>query len=60
MAQFTVEVWGRSHTITVYQTSASVWIAVGDYIGEVLEAQGRSESTAAKRWREAARYRGNL
>jgi hypothetical protein len=60
MAQVIVEVWGKSHSISVYQKSKSVWIAVGDYMGERLEAQGRSESTAANRWREAARYKGNL
>jgi hypothetical protein len=59
MAQVTVEVWKKAYTITVHQKSKSVWIAVGDYMGERLEAQGRSESAAANRWREAARYKGN-
>jgi hypothetical protein len=33
---------------------------VGTYMGERIEVQGRSQSTAAKRWAEAARYKGNL
>jgi hypothetical protein len=44
--------------LETYQRSKSVWIAVGDYMGERLEAKDRSESTAIKRWVEAARYRG--
>lgn len=59
MAQLTVMVWGKPHTITVYRKSKSIWIAVGNYMGDHLEAQGRSEPTAAKRWREAARYKSN-
>jgi hypothetical protein len=60
MAQFTVEVWKKTYTISVYQKSKSVWVAVGDHMGERLEAQGRSESTAKNRWCEATRYKGNL
>jgi hypothetical protein len=59
MANHIVQVWGKPYTITIVQQSKSVWIAVGDYMGDRLEAQGRSESTAAKRWAEAARYKGN-
>ncbi len=60
MAEHKVTVWNKPYTISVYQKSKTVWIAVGDYMGERLEAQGRSESTAAHRWSEAARYKGNL
>jgi hypothetical protein len=59
MTQLTVEVWGEPQMISVYQKSKSVWIAIGNYMGDHLEAQGRSEPTAVKRWREAARYKGN-
>ena len=47
MAEHKVTVWNKPYTISVYQKSKTVWIAVGDYMGERLEAQGRSESTAA-------------
>jgi hypothetical protein len=54
-----VRVWDVPHEITVYQKSKSVWVAVGDYMGERVEVNGSSASAAAKHWQEAARYRGN-
>jgi len=54
-----VNVWNKPHEIDVYQKSKSVWIAVGEYMGERLEVKGRTESQAANNWREAARYKGN-
>ena len=54
-----VKVWDEPHEIDVYQKSKSVWIAVGEYMGERLEVKGRTESQAANNWREAARYKGN-
>ena len=59
MAKHVVKVWEEPYEITVVQKSKSVWIAVGKYLGKTIEAQGRSESSAAAHWREAARYRGN-
>ncbi|HZO48499.1 MAG TPA: hypothetical protein VFB68_21630 [Xanthobacteraceae bacterium] len=56
----TVEVWGKRHTISVSQTSKSVWVAVGDYMGKRIEVKDRSEGSAIKQWCEAARYKGNL
>ena len=58
-SQHTVTVWGKPEVVTAYQKSKSVWIAVGDYMGERLEAKGSSASSAAKHWREAAQYKGN-
>ena len=55
----TVKVWDKPHAITVYRKSKSVWIAVGEYMGERLEVKGRTESQAMNNWREAARYKGN-
>lgn len=54
-----VRVWGELHKITVYHKSKSVWVAVGDYMGEQIEVEGSSASSAAKLWMETARYRGN-
>jgi hypothetical protein len=59
MAEHRVTVWDRIYTVDVHKTSKSVWRAVGEYEGEHIETQDRSETTALKRWREAARYRGN-
>jgi hypothetical protein len=55
----TVRVWDKPHEIDVYQKSKSVWIAVGDYMGQRVEIKDRSLSSAAKAWAAAARYRGN-
>ena len=52
-------VWDKPHTITVYQKSKSVWEAVGEYMDQRISVTDRSESIAVKRWKEAARYKGN-
>ena len=57
--QRTVYAWDKPYVISVHQKSKSVWIAVGDYMGERIEVKDRSATAAAKRWAEAARYRGN-
>lgn len=54
-----VKVWDKPHTISVYQKSKSVWIAVGECGGERLEVKGTSEGSATKLWVDAARYRSN-
>ena len=55
----TVTVHNKPHEIDVYQKSKSVWVAVGEYMGERLEVKGSTESQATSAWREAARYKGN-
>ncbi len=54
-----VEVWGKSYIVITRQKSKSVWIAVGDYMGKRIEVKDRSEATAIKGWRDAARFKGN-
>ncbi|HEX4761793.1 MAG TPA: hypothetical protein VFU87_03260 [Sphingomicrobium sp.] len=54
-----VMVWDEPYRVAVYQQSKAVWIAVGMYKGERIETKDRTESTALKRWKEAATYRGN-
>ena len=54
----TVYVVTIPHVITVYQKSKTVWVAVGDYMGERIEVQGSSANVAAN-WVDAARFRGN-
>lgn len=53
------KVWDREYAITVYQKSKSVWVAIGDYHSQRIEAKGRNQPQAIARWREAARYKGN-
>ena len=55
----TVIVWGEQYELTVHQKSKSVWIARGDFDGELLEGKGHSPSAAAGSWREQARYKSN-
>lgn len=55
----TVQVWGRSQTVSVHQKSKSVWIAVGDYMSQRIECKGRSAGSALALWADAAKYRGN-
>ncbi len=55
----TVIVGGKPYEINLIKRSKTVWIAVGDYMGERVEAKGTSDTTAAKRWREKAQYMGN-
>jgi hypothetical protein len=60
MGEHTVTVWGNPEKVEVYQKSKSVWIAVGDYMGQRIEVKGRSQGSALSLWKDAARYRGNL
>ena len=55
----TVLVSGKVHSVSVYRLAENVWVAVGDYQGEALRVQGRSEKTALNRWRDTADGRGN-
>jgi hypothetical protein len=54
-----VTVWNKRYEISVYQKSKSVWIAVGEYMGERIEGQGRTAMGATASWHERARYKGN-
>lgn len=56
----TVTVWDKQYEIHVHRNSKTVWVAVGEYMGQRLETKGRSESQAIAAWREAAGYKGNL
>lgn len=54
-----IKVWADDVEVSVHQKSRSVWIASGTYLGEHIEAKGRSEINAIANWRETARHRGN-
>jgi len=55
----TVHVWAIPHVFNVYQKSETVWVAVAEYRGEGIEAEGPSADAAAKYWAGAARLKGN-
>jgi hypothetical protein len=54
----TVYVSAIPHVISVHQKSKTVWVAVGDYMGERIEVEGSSANVTAK-WVEAARFSDN-
>jgi hypothetical protein len=53
-----VVVQSRPFKVQTYQKSKAVWIASGEYRGEMLAGRGQSEGEAIKRWKEAAINRG--
>ena len=58
--QHVVKVWGKSFTIEVHQNSKTVWVAVGEYMGEIREVKGGAANDAISQWKEWARYKGQL
>jgi hypothetical protein len=54
-----VKVWNNDIEIDLEQSSKTVWIASGSYLGKHFTTKDSSANTAAKRWAEAARYHGN-
>ena len=43
-----VKVWGKPCSVTVYRESKSVWVAVGDYMGESIRVQDSSKGGATR------------
>jgi hypothetical protein len=56
----TVLLFDTPCTITISHRSKTVWVAVGDYMGERIEVKGSSANNAAKYWVDAARFRSGL
>jgi hypothetical protein len=54
-----VKVWGTTQEVDVYQKSKAVWIAVGEYMGQHIEAKGRTQMQAVTSWRKVARGKDN-
>jgi hypothetical protein len=56
-----VRVWEGEEPveITVVKKSKTVWVAVGQYMGKEVRAQGRSANSATALWKDAAHYRSN-
>jgi hypothetical protein len=51
-----VVVRGHRYTVEVWCKSEGVWVAGGEYEGEVLAAEASSREAAVKRWREMAEH----
>ena len=54
-----VMVWGKPQVVLVSRISNAAWQAVGDYRGEPIRVEDRSEGAAFMRWRDAAMSKGN-
>ena len=54
----TVKVDDNEYVVNTTQKSPALWTAGGDYMGNSLYVQDRSEATALKRWSETARTKG--
>jgi hypothetical protein len=57
MSERTIDVGGQTCTIQVYRFARSIWIAVGDYLGEQLRTRGSNAEQAARAWRRAAEFK---
>lgn len=55
----TVKVSDKEYTVNTVQKSPTQWTAGGDFNGESLYVQDRSETTALKRWSAVALTKGN-
>lgn len=55
----TVQVWDEKVSVSLHQSSKTVWHAIGYYKEQRIETKGRTSSQALSHWAEAARYRGN-
>jgi hypothetical protein len=51
----TVYVWEKPYVVSVRRKDQGIWIAVGQYMGEQIEVEDRSEASAVARWEETAR-----
>lgn len=54
-----VTVWGKTYDVETYQKSKSVWIASGEYMGELKSVKASSKGSAVIAWRRWAEYKGN-
>lgn len=54
----TVKVWNDEVEVSINQTSKSVWVASGTYMGRLIQVKDRNANSAVALWQDAARYRG--
>jgi hypothetical protein len=59
MTEHTVRIRGKPYVVSVHEQSKSVWIAVGEYMGERIECRASTKRAALASWREIARYKGS-
>jgi hypothetical protein len=59
MVDRNVQVGSKTYVVAIHRKSKTVWIATGHYMGQSIEARGRSEDLAASAWRSASSYRAH-
>jgi hypothetical protein len=47
----------KRYEVTTYQRSKTVWIASGNYEGQIIVTKGRTESAVLLHWGETANSR---
>jgi hypothetical protein len=55
-----VYVGNTGHTISIRRQSAAVWVAAGEYMGELLETRGPTQGAAVRLWIRVARHKTTL
>ena len=55
--QRTVMVRGKCLSVNVRQKQLSIFVALGEYKGEMVEIEERSEDKAVRRWQDVAASR---
>jgi hypothetical protein len=55
----TVHVLGRPHNVNVQRKYKSVWIAVGEYMGQRIEVRERTEHQVVAAWVAATSAQGS-
>jgi len=54
-----VVVWGNTVYIQVEQKSQFVWVARGEYLGNLIQVEDSTAATASRRWRDIATSKDN-
>ena len=56
----TIEVLGKPHEVNVQRKYKSVWIAVGEYRGRLIQVKERTETQAVAAWVAVANSHGSV
>jgi len=54
-----VKVLGQAHEINVQRKYKTVWVVVGEYMGERIQVKGKTDTEAMAAWCDAVRHKGS-
>jgi len=60
MLKQSIEIRDQRCAIEVHRMGKTVWLAVGEYVGQRVRATGTTAQKAAKAWRKVAEFRANV